>query len=89
MAKHAEIRGLMIETSAMKELKKTVSLNNNLIGVIVKLILDTFQKFYDDDHDELFLCGMVDRRNAFSLISIRDHCQILTIANLRHAVSRT
>ena len=45
----------MIETSAMKELKKTVSLNNNLIGVIVKL-LDTFQKFYDDDdHDELFL----------------------------------
>ena len=54
MAKHAEIRGLMIETSAMKELKKTVALNNNLIGVIVKLI-DTFQKFYDDDHDKLFL----------------------------------
>ena len=53
MAKHAEIRGLMIETSAMKELKKTVALNNNLIGVIVKLI-DTFQKFYDD-HDELCL----------------------------------
>ena len=43
----------MIETSAMKELKKTVALNNNLIGVIVKLI-DTFQKFYDD-HDELCL----------------------------------
>ena len=30
----------------------------------------------DDDDDQLF-CGMVDRRKTFSLISSRDHCQIL------------
>ena len=33
-------------------------------------------------------CGMVDRRKVFSLIFSWDHCQILTIANLRHAASR-
>ena len=31
-------------------------------------------KYCDDEDDELFLC-MVDRRNAFSFISSRDHCQ--------------
>ena len=34
------------------------------------------------------LCGMVDRRKAFSLISSRDYLsKILTIENLRHALS--
>ena len=28
-----------------------------------------------DDDDELFFCGMVDQRKAFSLISSQDHCQ--------------
>ena len=34
-------------------------------------------KYFDDDaddNDELF-CGLVDRRNTFSLISSLDHCQ--------------
>ena len=46
--------------------------------------------YSENDDDELmnYFCGMVDRRKAFSLISSRDHCQILTIANLRHAASR-
>ena len=33
-------------------------------------------------------CGMIDRPKTFSLISSRDHSQILTIANLQHAASR-
>ena len=32
-------------------------------------------------------CGMVDWQKAFSLTSCFDHCQILTITNLWHAVS--
>ena len=29
----------------------------------------------DDDDDELFFCGMIDWRKAFSLIFSQDHCQ--------------
>ena len=29
----------------------------------------------DDDDDDELICGMVDRRNEFSLISNRDHCK--------------
>ena len=34
--------------------------------------------FFKDGYDELmmnFFCGMVDRRQVFSFISGRDHCQ--------------
>ena len=34
------------------------------------------------------ICGMVDQRKAFSLISTGPLSEILTITNLRHAVNR-
>ena len=54
-----------------------------LLAIIFK-IRQAFNLSMVTDDDEEFFCGMVDRRKTFSLISRRDHCQRLFIANLQY-----
>ena len=47
--------------------------HNESLGHII--FLQLFAVDDDDDDDELFFCGMIDWRKAFSLIFSQDHCE--------------